>query len=144
MPQQKCDNILWAHPARLPLGCGYAGCCAAPGHEGAQPSDHELKDFCNLGYAKGCSRLPAERKADAVSFAISLDGEERIVLSYIFERNHAPVELGYAEYDCVTGAFPIPHSDARIQKQLECYLASYLERHPRVSSSALQDVLTGI
>jgi hypothetical protein len=137
VPQQKCHDILWSHPARLPLGYGYSGCCAAPGHENTRPSDHELKDLCNLGYAKSCSRIPAERKADAVSFAVSLDGEERIVLAYIFERDHAPVELGYAEYDCLQGTFPIAHPDPGIQKQLECYLASYLERHPRVSHVAV-------
>jgi hypothetical protein len=141
LPEHKCHDILWTHPARLPLGYGYTGCCTAPGHEGTHPDDHELKDLCNLGYAKQCSRIPPERKADAVSFAISLDGEERIVLSYIFERNHAPVELGYAEYDCVKRAFPIAHPDAQIQKQLECYLASYLERRPRSSSRAAQGEL---
>jgi hypothetical protein len=131
MPQRKCHDILWPHPARLPLGYGYTGCCAAPGHEGAQPSDLELKDMCNLGYAKGCTRLPAERKADAVRFAVSLDGEERIVIAYVFERDHAPVENGNAEYDCVTSILRVTPSDLPMKKQMECFLASYLERRPR-------------
>ena len=134
MPDVRCDHILWPHPARLPLGCGYTGHCSAPGHEGTQPSDSELKDQCNLGYAR-CGRLPADRPADAVRYIVSLEGEERIVITYIIERDHAPVDTGCAEYDRAAGAFRVPHADPRIQKQMECYLASYLMRRPAASSS---------
>ena len=61
MPVQKLDGA-WLHPSRLPLGAGWDGHCSAPGHEGARPSDQELQEFCNLGYAAKCSRLPAERR----------------------------------------------------------------------------------
>ncbi len=73
MPEEQFISD-WPFPQRLPLGAGWAGTCTAPGHEGARPSDEELKSGCNLGYAKACSRLPVERHADAVRFAL---GEER-------------------------------------------------------------------
>ena len=136
MPDVRCDDILWAHPARLPLGHGYSGRCAAPGHEGTQPTDAQLKDNCNLGYARSCPRLPAERAADAVRYIVSLEGDERIVITYICERDHAPVEHGSAEYDCVARSFRVPHADPRIHRQLECYLASYLLRRPSARAAA--------
>src|ERR1035437_2030685 len=64
MPEQRFESD-WPFPQRLPLGAGWAGTCTAAGHEGARPSDEELKSGCNLGYANACSRLPAARHADA-------------------------------------------------------------------------------
>src|SRR5260370_2007562 len=69
MPVEKLENGAWPHPARLPLGCGWSGCCTAPGHEGEVPSAHQLHE-CNLGYALGCGRLPKQRTWDAVRFFV--------------------------------------------------------------------------
>src|SRR6185369_15982418 len=65
VPENRCDAELWPHRARLPLGDGYEGHCSAPGHEGALPTQEELKSACNLGNAC-CERLPADRALDAV------------------------------------------------------------------------------
>ncbi len=130
IPSARRDDILWPHPARLPLGAGFGGTCSAPGHEGVIPNDAELKDCCNLGYAN-CSRLPADRVADAVRFAIALDADDRIVITWLCELGHAPAGAGTVEFDRAAQHFPQPHPDTRIQKQLECYLAQYLERRPR-------------
>jgi len=129
LPDERRDDILWPHPARLPLGAGFGGCCTAAGHEGARPSDEELKNHCNLGYAR-CSRLPSERVADAVRYAVALDGDERVVVTWVTERAHAPVECGHVEYDRAAQEFSVAHPDARIQKQVESYLAIYLARRP--------------
>ncbi len=130
LPQQRRDDLLWPHPARLPLGGGFGGVCCAPGHEGTVPADDDLKDLCNLGYAKACPRLPKERSADAVRYVVSLDSEERVIISYCFEREHAPGEHGHAEFHCASRRFTVRHPDATVQKQLECYLDQYWLRRP--------------
>ena len=83
LPTEKVTEPGWDHPARLPLGGGWSGTCSAPGHDGERPSDRELMECCNLGYAIGCPRLPHERSADAVRFAIAGAGEGRIRLRYV-------------------------------------------------------------
>ncbi len=90
-----------------------------------------LRDFCNLGHARACARIPAARAADSVRFAVAKDAGERILLHYVFEREHAPVTHGRLEYDCVTESWPAPLADACAQRQAECYLAMYLERRRR-------------
>ena len=98
------------------------------------PSHSELKDFCNLGYAQNCSHLPAERRADCLRFAVAEDKGERIRLHFIYERIHVPVEHGFVEYDWVALRWNHALDDACAQRQAECYLESYLERHPRPSA----------
>ena len=70
-----------------------------PGHEGAQPSDQELHEFCNLGYAAKCSRLPAERDFDAVRFSVARDQGSRLLLWFVCETGHRPANHGTLEYD---------------------------------------------
>jgi hypothetical protein len=129
-PTQKSSNIYWSFPHRLPLGAGFCGTCTAGG-ERRQPEDAELRDLCNLGNARECSRLPAERRSDAVRFAVAKDAGQQIVLHYSCERNHAPVEHGKLQYDCVLKGWKSAHSDDCIQRQAECYIAAYLEKRPR-------------
>lgn len=129
-PTQKSNEIYWPFPHRLPLGAGFSGCCTAQG-EGTLPSDTELKEFCNIGYARQCQKLPAQPQGDSVRFAIAKDGGDRILLHYSCEREHAPVEHGQLQYDCGAKAWPVPHRDSCIQRQAECYVSTYLERHPR-------------
>jgi len=131
-PGEKSQTVAWAFPSRLPLGAGFCGTCRANGQENT-PSDGELRDFCNLGYAAGCSRFPAERRADCLRFVVATDDAStgRIVLSYIYEREHAPVEHGRLEYDCTNQTWPSVLSDACGQRQAECFLAVYLERRRR-------------
>lgn len=127
LPLTRRDDLPWPHPARLPLGAGFAGRCCAPGHEGAAPSDRELQDCCNLGYAP-CPRLPRDRPADSVRYGVAADSAERIVITWVFERGHAPGTHGHAEYDCALGGFSVSHPEPHIRRQLECYLDQYLER----------------
>ena len=123
-------SIGWAFPARLPLGAGFTGTCHAGAIE-ITPSETELREFCNIGYAGGCAHMPASRCADGVRFAIARDEESRIVLHYVSERLHEPVEYGRLEYDCAHQIWPAPLRDACLQRQAECYVAVYLERRPR-------------
>ena len=128
-PAEKIHTIAWAFPSRLPLGAGFCGTCRAGATE-MTPSENELHEFCNLGYPSGCSKLPAERRADCLRFVAREDGD-RIILHYIYEREHAPVEYGRIEYDWCTRQWRATLSDACAQRQAECYLAVYLERRRR-------------
>ncbi len=93
-----------------------------------RPSDEELKTGCNLGYAKACSRLPAERHADAVRFML---GEERDgILRVLFacERKHLPAGHGELLYDAASGSWHQSHEDPRVQRMAECYVQAQKER----------------
>ena len=153
-PKEKCFTVGWAFPSRLPLGAGFCGTCRAPtpawakpaqsGYPGAGveaaevvPDDATLRDFCNLGHAHGCSRMPIERRADSVRLAVAKDLGERIVLNYVYDLNHLPLEHGQLEYDCATQSWLFAAPDACLQRQAECYLAVYLERRARPVPSAV-------
>jgi hypothetical protein len=122
----------WPHPSRLPLGAGFAGTCHANGEE-ATPTETELREFCNLGYARGCSRMPKRHCADGVRFAVARDEGSLIILHYVNECEHEPVEYGRLEYDCAEQRFNVPLRDMCLQRQAECYVAVYLERRPRTT-----------
>jgi hypothetical protein len=138
MPIEKFEEGAWPHPARLPLGGGWRGMCAAPGHEGEQPSDHELREFCNLGYAHGCRRLPAERPWDSVRFGIIKPPAEeydvaagRVFVRYICDRDHRPAESGTLEFDPAQSRWTRTHPNDHIQRMAQCFLAEYLNRRKR-------------
>jgi hypothetical protein len=132
IPTHRRDDLLWPHPARLPLGAGFGGQCGAPGHCGAIPSDTELQDHCNLGYAR-CSRLPADRAADAVRFAVTREAAESLTIMWVLERDHAPAGHGAAECSRDGEKFFVAPADRRIQKQLQCFAAQYRARTPRAA-----------
>ncbi|HZU32037.1 MAG TPA: hypothetical protein VFB79_13050 [Candidatus Angelobacter sp.] len=123
-------SLGWAFPARLPLGAGFTGTCRA-GEQESIPSEEELRDFCNMGYGAGCTRIPAHRCADGFRFAVARDEQSRIVLHYVSERGCEPVEYGRLEYDCVSQGWTATLRDICMQRQAECFLAVYLERRPR-------------
>lgn len=139
MPVQKLDGG-WLHPSRLPLGGGWDGHCSAPGHEGTQPSQEELHECCNLGYASKCSRLPIERDCDAVRFSVARDQGSRLLLWFVCETGHRPTSHGMREYDVerrewISSSAGPAQSNPRILKMLECYVQSYLQR--RVQAAAV-------
>ena len=132
MPLEKLENGAWPHPARLPLGCGWSGCCTAPGHEGEVPSAQELQE-CNLGYALGCGRLPKERAWDAVRFFVMGSGglgceSSSVQFRYVCERDYLPVEHGSVEFEMKSKQWVRSHADARVQRMAECCLESYLAK----------------
>ena len=137
LPIEKLENGAWLHAGRLPLGCGWSGQCTAPGHEGEAPSVEELREFCNLGYAVGCGRLPRERMWDSVRFGartIRSGGNAtggRIQVRYVCERGHRPAEHGMLEFDAAEARWVERHRDGRVQRMAECFLASYLEKRKR-------------
>lgn len=133
MPTTKCEEGGWIHPARLPLGTGWQGHCAAPGHEGLKPTDSELREFCNLGYASGCSRLPRDRAADAVRFSVTRDYGNQLTVCFVRECSHRPAGHGILEYDLILGGWTSLHADPCVQRMADCYLQSYLARRKSAS-----------
>lgn len=132
-------NGAWLHPSRLPLGGGWDGHCSAPGHEGVRASEQEVQEFCNLGYATKCARLPVERDCDAVRFSVARDQGSRLLLSFVCETGHRPTTHGTLEYDVEQSQWTSSHSDLRIQKMLDCYVQAYLER--RIQSVAAKNAV---
>lgn len=128
LPTEELTAWAWHARPRLPLGDPWKGLCTAAGHDREMPSEQALKEWCNFGYAKKCPWLPAKRHADKISFSIARDKEEIILIYYVFEVDHTPGEHGTLQYDNQHGRWLKTHSDARLQKQAECYLASYLQR----------------
>jgi len=128
MPTSKLEDGGWLHPSRLPLGGGWHGQCCSPGHEGFEPTTEVLREFCNLGYAARCPRLPIQRTADAVRFSVARDAGIQLRLSFAYELNHRPAGHGILEYDLALGQWIGTHPDSRIQRMAECYLEAYLSR----------------
>jgi len=142
MPTERLQGGGWQHASRLPLGGGWSGRCTAPGHEGEVPAQEALLEFCNLGYATHCARLPQTRAWDAVRFALTPPKEvgapvgpqngngssaNRVVqLRYSCERGHLPVEHGSLQFDLSTERWIQKHGDARVQKMAECFLESHM------------------
>jgi hypothetical protein len=118
------------HPTRLPLGGGWRGVCTA-GEVLHTPSDFQLREQCNLGYAASCTHLPRERSCDAVRFGVRSDRDSRIVITYVYEADHRPAGHGVLEYNCGPKTWVSSHSDVRVQKMAECFMENYLDKNPR-------------
>lgn len=131
VPTNKLEDGGWLHPSRLPLGAGWSGRCAAPGHEGIEPNLDELREFCNLGYASRCARLPKGRSCDAVRFSVVRDCDPHLTVTYVTESAHRPMSHGTLEFDLALNQWTSAHEDSNIQKMVDCYVQSYLLRRIR-------------
>jgi hypothetical protein len=138
MPMEKLENGSWPHSSRLPLGGGWSGRCTAPGHENTVPSPDDLREYCNLGYAANCGRLPQQRAWDSIRFGartVLAEGDNlaagQIQIRYVCERDHLPVEHGTLKFDAVAACWELRHADDRLQRMAECYLASYVEKRKK-------------
>jgi len=140
MPTVKLESGTWMHPARLPLGTGWMGHCCAPGHEQAEPTQDELREFCNLGYAR-CSRLPQEHAADAVRFSITRHCGDLLTVMFVFELGHRPAEHGTLELDTRNQRWITVHPNPRIQRMAECFVESHMLRHHRPEPSNLPEIV---
>ena len=126
-PTEKSGGLYWPFPQRLPLGAGFHGACTAA-EVRTVPSDDELRDFCNVGYAGRCHKLPAGRRADAIRFSVASETDDLMIVRYVCERDHAPVEHGELEFESRGGQFRQAPADTVLLRQAECYVAGYMER----------------
>ncbi len=91
LPIARLATDEWVHAPRLPLGDPFRGeCHVSP--EPFEPSEADQRELCNCGYARGrCARFP-EDAPDAIRFSMTMEGK----IVWIFERDHAPAEFGFA------------------------------------------------
>jgi hypothetical protein len=126
MPDQRLEAD-WLFPHRLPLGAGWSGICTAS-PQAPRPLEGELKSACNLGYATNCPRLPAERHADAVRFAMGEEADGLLRVRYAMERAHAPAGHGELVYIVASGEWQTRHGNACVQRMAECYVEVQMTR----------------
>jgi hypothetical protein len=102
-------------PRPVPLGDLYRGTC----HDSYTPSDTELRQWCNFGYARNhCAHFPADAGPDAVRFAIASEGPA-ISVHFVLERDHRPF---------AHGTFQPPHPDPMVDRLASAYIAAYERR----------------
>lgn len=137
VPIARLDQDGWIHAPRLPLGNPYTGICQARPEEPFDPPEPSQHDLCNCGYARGrCDRFPTESAADAVRFSITSLETDLVRLTYVLERNHAPVEYGALKYAIGESRFvdapPLPI----LEMQAKAFLQSHLNRGSQAASAA--------
>jgi hypothetical protein len=105
----------------MPLGAAFEGECeVAPG-----AGDVRL---CNFGYARGlCGSFPEGAAADAVRFSVAGSAAGILRVVWIFERDHAPVEHGVAEYRESTREF-VEELEGVLGVQARAFVERYLRR----------------
>ncbi len=128
VPREVVADGSWLHPSRLPLGAGWNGNCRASGQEIAAPETH-VREFCNLGYAKACPHLPPQRDWDAVRFSVANTSPDQIVLCFVCELDHAPIDHGKLTFDLKRGSWLDEKVDPRVLTLATCFLQTYRARH---------------
>ena len=129
-PAEPFADGAWLKPPRLPLGDACLGRCMAEPAGPVLPSLDELRQCCNLGYARGrCSRFPAASDAmDAIRFSIAGDGGDKVEVVYIYERDYAPVRHGRLLYDAAAACFRDPVESPVLEAQARRFVLGYLTR----------------
>ena len=122
-------------PPRFPLGDPFGGACHAQPAEIVEPSETRQHELCNYGYARGrCDRFPGGSAADAVRFSVTDETPTRVLLVYVVEKDHAPVEHGTLEYAISDGFLNGPSISDVLAQQARAFLESYLSRRARSAS----------
>lgn len=139
IPTEILSGAHWPHRARLPLGEGWTGRCCAPGVD-TLPSDDEVRDFCNVGYAlqyeRKCTRCPQERDWDAIRLGVVGEDGAIVRLDYSCERDFAPVEHGVLTFDRGTSEWSAVHPDARVQSKAEAFMRVWVSKRQKTAAAA--------
>jgi len=145
IPIEVLAGDLWPHRPRLPLGDGFTGTCCVQPESPAAPSEEELRQFCNLGYAAAysckCPRFPESRDFDAIRVGVVRDDESTLSVAFACERDFVAIDHGNLVYDCASGTWTTAHPDPRVQSKAEAYVRTYLLRRPRRHRADTQRVL---
>jgi hypothetical protein len=131
VPRKIVNDGSWPHPSRLPLGAGWTGDCRATGNEVAA-SDHDLRKFCNFGYATDCPHLPRHRDWDAIRFSIARSRHDQVTICFVCEFGHAPVDHGHLTFDLRSEAWVNPSPDQRVLTLATSYLEVYRARQSAI------------
>jgi hypothetical protein len=131
VPLEIVNDGSWPHPSRLPLGAGWTGNCRGSGQERAASAAH-IREFCNLGYASACPRLPQRRDWDAVRFSVARVSRQQVAICFVCEFGHAPMEHGELIFDLAGEVWLNPHPDPRVLTLAACFLQAYRARQSAV------------
>lgn len=77
-----------------------------------------------MGYAGACARLPQERDADAVRFALGEERDGVLHIRFAYERNYLPAGHGELIYETATRRWQTGHGNACLLRMAECYIES--------------------
>ena len=125
-PSRRLENTVWVRPPRYPLGDLFSGTCHASASNLTERHQNEL---CNNGYARGrCDRFPGGSVPDAVRFSVTEDSPARLLVVYVVEKDHAPVEFGTFEYLISDARLDGPPISDVLAQQARAFLESYLSR----------------
>ena len=128
-PSQRLETTGWVRPPRYPLGDLFSGTCHA---SSSNLTEGHHDDPCNFGYARGrCDRFPGGNAADAVRFSVTEDTPNRLLVAYVVEKDHAPVEFGTLEYVIADARLDGPPISDVLVQQARAFLESYLSRRTR-------------
>lgn len=131
VPTEIVNDGSWPHPSRLPLGAGWVGNCRASGQE-LTPSETQVRELCNLGYASGCAHLPLQRDWDAIRFSVAHVGEDQIAINFVCELAHGPMENGKLIFDLASESWVNPHTDPRVSRLAGSFLQAYRLRQTSI------------
>jgi hypothetical protein len=120
----------WIRPPRFPLGDSFGGACHARPADIIEPSEaQQQRELCNCGYARTrCDRFPGGRAPDAVRFSVTEDTPNRLLVVYVVEKDHAPVEHGTLDYRISDSHLDGPVISEALIQQARAFLESYLRR----------------
>jgi hypothetical protein len=127
VPLEIVNDGSWPHPSRLPLGAGWTGNCCASGREVAATDEH-VREFCNLGYATACPHLPQPCDWDAVRFSVAHVSRDQLIVIFVCELLHAPVQHGKLTFDLVDETWREDHTDPRVSTLATRYIQTYRRR----------------
>ena len=135
MPVEKLNGA-WLHPSRLPLGGGWDGFVRRLATKACSPPMKNFTSTAISGMPQNVPVCPVEREWDAVRFSVARDHGSKLLLWFVCENAHRPAKHGTSEYDVAQGVDQFA-SDPRIQKMMECYVQSYLQRktQPAIADS---------
>ena len=137
VPSRRLETTGWTRPPRFPLGDLFCGTCHAQPSTVAEPPEAHQRELCNCGYAGGrCDRFPGGNAADAVRFSVTDDTPNRLLVVYVVEKNHAPVEFGTLEYVVADSSLGGPLISDVLTQQARAFLESYLRRRVEQVSAA--------
>ena len=81
-----------------------------------------------MGYAKACSRLPADRSADAVRFAMGEERDGILHVLFVCELAYLPAGHGELLYEKASKQWLQRHDNGCVQRMAECYVQAQMER----------------
>jgi len=117
------------------LGDPFGGACHARPADIVEPPEAQQRDLCNCGYARGrCDRFPDGSAPDAVRFSVTEDSPTRLLVVYVVEKDHTPVEFGTLEYRIPDSQLNGPAGSDVLKQQARAFLESYLNRRARSTS----------